>query len=97
MPSRSGSRGGRSGSWPARLSRVLDGKMLRLLLAPSSQLAGADVVLQRAVVRRYAELRAPGAGRWHRRWAVQAGLALPRRAFRPPPRADSAVLVVRRR
>jgi len=61
--------------------------LLRLLLAPSSQLAAADMVLQRAVVRRYAGLRAPGAGRWHRRWDVQAGLALPRRAFRPPPRS----------
>ena len=71
--------------------------LLRLLLAPSSQLAAADVVLQRAVVRRYAELRAPGAGRCQRRWQVQAGLALPRRAFRPPPQVDSAVLVVRRR
>ena len=71
--------------------------LLRLLLAPSSQLAAADVVLQRAVVRRYAELRAPGAGRWYRRWEVQAGLSLPRRAFRPPPQVDSAVLVVRRR
>ena len=74
--------------------------LLRLLLAPSSQLAAADVVLQRAVVRRYAELRAPGAGRWHRRWAVQArpGAAAPcvpaaapgrlGRAGRAPPVSD---------
>src|SRR6478736_3082777 len=60
--------------------------LLRLLLAPSSRLTAADLVLQQAVVRRYASGRAAGPGR-----------SLPRRAFRPSPRVDSAVLVVRRR
>jgi hypothetical protein len=32
-----------------------------------------------------------------RAYRVTAGLAVPRRAFVPPPRVDSAVLVVRRR
>lgn len=67
--------------------------LLRHLLAPRSRLVAADLVLQRAVVRRYAEGRSvPGA-----RWDVRAGRSLPRRAFRPPPQVDSAVLVVRRR
>jgi 23S rRNA (adenine-N6)-dimethyltransferase len=64
--------------------------LLRTLLAPGSRLAAADVVLQRAVVRRYA---AGDAGKF----SLTAGLTLPRRAFLPPPHVDSAVLVVRRR
>jgi 23S rRNA (adenine-N6)-dimethyltransferase len=64
--------------------------LLRTLLAPGSRLVAADLVLQRAVVRKHA----PGAARGYR---LTAGLTLPRRAFLPPPRVDSAVLVVRRR
>jgi 16S rRNA A1518/A1519 N6-dimethyltransferase RsmA/KsgA/DIM1 with predicted DNA glycosylase/AP lyase activity len=30
-------------------------------------------------------------------WQLRDGMSLPRRAFRPPPQVDSAVLVVRRR
>jgi 23S rRNA (adenine-N6)-dimethyltransferase len=70
--------------------------LLWLLLA-SSRLTAADLVLQRAVVRRYASGRAAGPGRWRRQWRLQEGRSLPRRAFRPSPRVDSAVLVVRRR
>jgi 23S rRNA (adenine-N6)-dimethyltransferase len=64
--------------------------LLRHLLAPHSALIAADLVLQRAVVRRYVE-RPP------RQWHLRAGLSLPRNAFRPPPQVDSAVLVVRPR
>jgi 23S rRNA (adenine-N6)-dimethyltransferase len=64
--------------------------LLRTLLAPGSSLAAADLVLQRAVVRRYASGTA-------RRFSLTAGLTLPRRAFLPPPNVDSAVLVIRRR
>ena len=71
--------------------------LMRRLLAPGSRLVAADLVLQRAVVARYAAGRAPGAGRWSRRWTISAGRPVPRRAFRPPPTADSAVLVIRRR
>jgi 23S rRNA (adenine-N6)-dimethyltransferase len=71
--------------------------LLRLLLAPSSQLTAADLVLQRAVVRRYTSGWTAGPGHWRRRWRLQEGCPLPRRAFRPSPRVDSAVLVVRRR
>lgn len=67
--------------------------LLRRLLAPRSRLVAADLVLQRAVVRRFTDGRsAPGD-----RWELRAGRSLPRRAFRPPPRVDSAVLVMRRR
>ena len=64
--------------------------LLRTLLAPGSRLVAADLVLQRAVVRKYPS----GAAR---RFSLTAGLTLPRRAFLPPPHVDSAVLVVRRR
>jgi 23S rRNA (adenine-N6)-dimethyltransferase len=71
--------------------------LLGLLLAPGTRLIAADLVLQRAVVRKYAGGRGPGTPRAVRAFRVTAGLALPRRAFRPPPHVDSAVLVVRRR
>jgi 23S rRNA (adenine-N6)-dimethyltransferase len=64
--------------------------LLRTLLVPRSQLITADLVLQRAVVRRWVRTGA-------RRWQLSAGRPLPRRAFRPPPKVDSAVLLVRRR
>jgi 23S rRNA (adenine-N6)-dimethyltransferase len=66
----------------------ISSSLLRTLLAPGSRLTAADLVLQRAVVRRYAS----GAAR---RFSLTAGLALPRRAFLPPPQVDSAVLVIR--
>ena len=68
----------------------ISSSLLRTLLAPDSRLVAADLVLQRAVVRKYAS----GAAR---RFSLTTGLMLPRRAFLPPPHVDSAVLVVRRR
>ncbi len=63
--------------------------LLRTLLAPGSRLVAADLVLQRAVARKYAS----GAAR---AFSMTVGLSLPRRAFLPPPHVDSAVLVIRR-
>ena len=68
----------------------ISASLLGTLLAPGSRLVAADLVLQRAVVRKYAS----GAAR---RFSLTTGLTLPRRAFLPPPHVDSAVLVVRRR
>lgn len=89
--------------WPQRPFRVVasppyaaGGALLRTLLAPGSRLVAADLVLQRPVVRRYADGDAPGAGRWSRRWTATRGMPLPRSAFRPPPQVDSGVLVIRR-
>jgi 23S rRNA (adenine-N6)-dimethyltransferase len=62
------------------------------LLAPHSQLVAADLVLQRAAVRRFV---VDGA-RWGRRWSVTGGVRVPRQAFQPPPQVDAEVLVVRR-
>jgi 23S rRNA (adenine-N6)-dimethyltransferase len=64
--------------------------LLSLLLSRGTNLTAADLVLQRAAVRRYAARRVRG-------FRLQAGLAVPRRAFRPPPQVDSGVLVIRRR
>jgi len=64
-------------------------ELLGLLLAPGSQLVAADLVLQRAVARKHASRRA-------RSFRLSIGPAVPRRAFRPPPQVDSAVLVIRR-
>ncbi|GIJ46922.1 23S rRNA (adenine(2058)-N(6))-methyltransferase Erm(37) [Virgisporangium aliadipatigenens] len=61
--------------------------LLRRLLGPRSQLVAADLVLQRALVRRWIG--------HNRRWELRAGTDLPRRAFAPPPTVDSTVLVVR--
>jgi 23S rRNA (adenine-N6)-dimethyltransferase len=71
--------------------------LLALLLAPGTRLIAADLVLQRAVVRKYADGSAPSTARWDRTFTARPGLALPRRAFRPPPQVDSTVLVLRRR
>lgn len=66
-------------------------ELLRLLLARDSKLTAADLVLQRAVVRKYVN-----GGTAARRFTPAAGLTLPRRAFRPQPRVDCAVLTLRR-
>jgi 23S rRNA (adenine-N6)-dimethyltransferase len=71
--------------------------LLAVLLAPGTRLIAADLVLQRAVVRRYTDGSAPGTARWARTFHAHPGLPVPRHAFRPPPRVDSAVLVLRRR
>lgn len=73
------------------------GALLRLLLARGSHLQAADLVLQRAVVRRYTDGRVPGVTRRLRDYDVRRGRLLPRRAFQPPPHVDAAVLVLRRR
>jgi 23S rRNA (adenine-N6)-dimethyltransferase len=71
--------------------------LLVRLLAPGSRLVSADVVVQRQLARRFAEGRAPGAGRWARRYDVGIVRGLPRSAFRRPPQVDSVVLRIVRR
>ena len=66
--------------------------LLRLLVTRDSKLTAADLVLQRAVVRKYVS-----GGTAARHFVPAAGLALPRRAFQPRPRVDCAVLTLRRR
>jgi 23S rRNA (adenine-N6)-dimethyltransferase len=66
--------------------------LLRLLLTRGSTLTAADLVLQRAVVRKYVSGASPARG-----FVAGAGLGIPRRAFQPHPRVDCAVLTLRRR
>jgi 23S rRNA (adenine-N6)-dimethyltransferase len=73
----------------------LTSDMLHRLLDRDSALVAADLVLQRAVVRKLAAGHGPA--RWRRHWSFEAGASLPRSAFRPPPTVDSAVLLIRRR
>jgi 16S rRNA A1518/A1519 N6-dimethyltransferase RsmA/KsgA/DIM1 with predicted DNA glycosylase/AP lyase activity len=85
--------------WAARVvehAEVKPGELVLDIGAGTGALT-AHLVLQRAVVRRYAGGSGPGATRRARRYRVTTGLAVPRRAFQPPPRVDSAVLVIRRR
>ncbi|GAB6937153.1 rRNA adenine N-6-methyltransferase family protein [Isoptericola variabilis] len=72
----------------------LSTRLVRVLLG-TDRLLSADVVLQRATARRLAD--APPGARHARRFVLDVGAPVPRRAFRPPPRVDSAVLRVRRR
>jgi 23S rRNA (adenine-N6)-dimethyltransferase len=66
--------------------------ILRQLLARGSALYAADLVLQRPYVTQVLGGRIPGSARGYE---LRRGLAVPRAAFRPPPRVDSAVLVIR--
>ena len=70
---------------------AISSELLRKLLSGRSGLFAADLVLQRAVVRRFSE-----PSRVPRGWRAHIGRKLPRAAFRPAPQVDSAVLVVRR-
>jgi 23S rRNA (adenine-N6)-dimethyltransferase len=67
---------------------AISSPLLDMLLTPRSRLVAADLVLQRAVVRRYTDGRRAGAG--GRRWSLRAGRPLPRQAFRPAPQVDSS-------
>jgi 23S rRNA (adenine-N6)-dimethyltransferase len=71
--------------------------LLRRLLAPASQLLGADLVVPRHVARRWAHGSAPGRHRWEESFALELGPNVPAQAFRPPPPSTARVLRIRRR
>jgi 23S rRNA (adenine-N6)-dimethyltransferase len=90
--------------WPNRPFRVvanppydLWAALLRSLLGRGSRLVSADLVLQRRVVRRIVSTGAASAHRRGGGYLFERGLAVPRSAFRPRPRVDSAVLRIRHR
>ena len=68
----------------------ISSSLLRTLLAPGSRLVAADLVLQRAVARRYAPAP-PGGSAWLPASRCRGARSCRRRSV------DSAVLVVRRR
>ena len=71
--------------------------LLRRLTQPGSRLRAAHLIVQAQAAVRWASPAAPAARRWSRVFDVSLGPCVPRRAFRPPPRVDSRVLVIRRR
>jgi 23S rRNA (adenine-N6)-dimethyltransferase len=71
--------------------------LLKRLLGPGSRLVTADLVVPRHVAVRWAEGRAPGAGRWRREFDASVRQAVPRHAFCPPATAPAAVLRIERR
>jgi len=70
----------------------LRAQLLRRLMASSSRMYAADLLLPQAYVNRVVS---KGTGR--PAWQGTAGQRLPRAAFVPPPPLDSAVLRLRRR
>ena len=86
---------------PTRPFRVVASPPYQLSTALVAALLGtdlllsADLVLQRATARRLAA--APPRARHARRYRLEVGRPVPRKAFAPPPRVDSAVLRIRRR
>lgn len=62
--------------------------VVRLVLR-AEHLLSADLLLQRAAARRWAERRGGG------RRMLDVGMRVPRSAFRPPPQVDAAVLRIR--
>jgi len=86
--------------WPRRPFQVvasppynLTTELVRRLLS-LRQLQSADLVLQRAAAQRFVH-DAPG--RFAHTYSLDLGMQVPRKAFNPPPRVDSAVLRIRRR
>lgn len=75
------------------LARLLD----RPDRGPGRGLVRADLVLQRAAARRFADDTTAGGLRWAPWFELEVVASVPRRAFRPTPAVDAAVLVVRRR
>jgi len=69
----------------------------RLLDRPDRAPDRADLVLQRAAARRMADPSGPVALGWGPWFELTVATVVPRRAFRPPPKADAAVLVIERR
>jgi 23S rRNA (adenine-N6)-dimethyltransferase len=64
-------------------------------LLKSDRLLSADLVLQRGVIRRFADRPPPG--RQKRRFTLTEGMRLPRKAFVRPSQVDSSILQIRRR
>ncbi len=89
--------------WPRQPFRVVANPpygittaLLRQLLSPHNRLVSADLVLQRRVVRQIVDGRSAAMRRSRHDFVIQRGITVPRSAFRPWPKVDSAVLVIRR-
>ena len=70
--------------------------LLRRLTQPGSRLTSAHLIVQSQAAVRWASPSAPAASRWSRTFRASVGPVVPRRAFSPPPRVPSRVLVIQR-
>ena len=70
--------------------------LLRRLTQRGTRLTSAHLVVQAQAAARWTSNVAPGAARWQRTITASLGPVIPRRAFNPPPRVDSRVLILRR-
>lgn len=70
--------------------------LLQRLLHDGSRLVSARLIVQAQAARRWAGPTAPAKNRWAHRFEVALGPKVPRRAFSPPPKVDSRILLVRR-
>ena len=70
--------------------------LLRRLTRPSSQLAGAALVLPRWATMRWVGGRGAGGATVQRRYSFAAGPSIPVDAFQPPPPQSPRVLVISR-
>lgn len=70
--------------------------VLRRLLHRGSRLQTAHLVLPAWAVERWTSPGAPGAARWAETFGLRAGRVVPRQRFRPPPKSDSQLLVIKR-
>ncbi|MEM7274910.1 MAG: rRNA adenine N-6-methyltransferase family protein [Actinomycetota bacterium] len=70
--------------------------LVRRLTHPGSALVDAHLVSQAAAVGRLAEAGVKRGRNGRARFVIGAGRPIPRRAFRPPPRVDSRVLIIDR-
>jgi 23S rRNA (adenine-N6)-dimethyltransferase len=76
---------------------AISAALIRRLVAPGSRLVTATVVVPRYMAERWASQRHYGAARWATTFDVAVGRVLPRRAFRPAPPGQTAVLRIVRR
>lgn len=71
--------------------------LLRRLTQRGSRLRSAHLIVQSQAAARWASPAAPAAGRWSRTFEVSVSNVVPRRAFKPPPKVQSRVLILQRR
>jgi 23S rRNA (adenine-N6)-dimethyltransferase len=70
--------------------------LLKRLLSPGSRLVSARLIVPRHDARRWAGPNAPAAGRWRQTFSVEAGGAVGRGVFHPPPPVEARVVTVKR-
>ena len=81
----------------ASVPYAITSPLLRRLTQPGSRLTSAHLIVQAQAAARWSSPSAPAAPRWQRTFHASVGPLVPRRAFTPPPRTNSRILVLQRR